>query len=190
MIASMEETLERLSPPESAAAMACQAAELIAVVWAPDRETYQETLCNAKKVLTRYNAEELITGANFDDIKDVTRKLYKVFTLLDTNEAADAVNMLLAEFAAMPCLGLRDGEWRLRIDGVRHASRAEQFAASSALAFATLLAGTGRNPCRLCTSPTCRRPYIDLGRGIGRKYCSPRCATRERVAAYRQKTAH
>jgi hypothetical protein len=63
---------------------------------------------------------------------------------------------------------------------------AEWFAASSAMALAVLLAEKQYNPGGLCASSSCGRPFIDLGKGGGRNYCSPRCATRERVAAYRK----
>ncbi len=35
-------------------------------------------------------------------------------------------------------------------------------------------------------SPACRNVYLTLGSGPPRRYCSRRCATRERVAAYRR----
>jgi predicted RNA-binding Zn ribbon-like protein len=139
-------------------------------------------------VLRRYGKKNTVTGEDFDELKDVTRKLYKVFTEPEVDKAADLLNGVLAEFAAPPHLSDHGGgTWHLHVDSGDHAPWAERFAASSALAIAALLAEKGRNPCGLCASPSCRKPFIDLGKGGGRSYCSPRCATRERVAAHRKR---
>ena len=37
-----------------------------------------------------------------------------------------------------------------------------------------------------CQSPSCGRPFVNVGRGSTRRYCSAACGTRERVAAYRE----
>jgi predicted RNA-binding Zn ribbon-like protein len=34
--------------------------------------------------------------------------------------------------------------------------------------------------------PWCVRPFVNVGRGSTRRYCSAACGTRERVAAYRE----
>lgn len=170
--------------------MARRAADVIAIMQTPGATTYQKAISNVNNTLKRYNEKNAITGEDFDDLKYVTRKLYKVFTEPEVDKAANVLNGVLAEFTAAPRLSNHGGGvWHLHVDSSDHAPRAEQFAASSALAFAALLAEKGRNPCRLCASPSCRKPFIDLGKGGGRNYCSPRCATRERVAAYRKRAA-
>ncbi|WP_332306638.1 CGNR zinc finger domain-containing protein [Saccharomonospora glauca] len=61
-----------------------------------------------------------------------------------------------------------------------------------------LLPGAGHAPGRppaspppggLCASPSCGRPFVHVGGGSPRRYCTPRCATRERVAAHRTRSA-
>ncbi|MGF7236501.1 MAG: CGNR zinc finger domain-containing protein, partial [Frankia sp.] len=63
------------------------------------------------------------------------------------------------------------------------------FAGSSALAFARLMVDRQVKPGGLCAAVGCGTPFADLGRGDPRRYCSPRCATRERVAAHRRRQA-
>ena len=126
--------------------------------------------------------------SGLDELKEVSKKLYAVFTAADTETAAESINNLLDKYTHKPRLSAHgDSPWHLHVDSNDHAPWAEWFAASSAFALAVLLAEKQQNPAGLCASPTCRRPFIDLGKGGGRKYCSPRCATRERVAAYRKK---
>ncbi|MFJ6657416.1 CGNR zinc finger domain-containing protein [Streptomyces sp. NPDC091377] len=58
--------------------------------------------------------------------------------------------------------------------------------ASSCMALAVLLWDHQRPPGRVCASPSCGRVFIAHGSGPERRYCSRRCATRERVAAHRR----
>ncbi|MGW5764750.1 CGNR zinc finger domain-containing protein, partial [Streptomyces tendae] len=44
-----------------------------------------------------------------------------------------------------------------------------------------------RPPGRTCASGSCRNVFIAQGSGPERRYCSRRCATRERVAAHRRR---
>jgi predicted RNA-binding Zn ribbon-like protein len=59
---------------------------------------------------------------------------------------------------------------------------------SSALALAVLLAERQAPPAGICASPTCGRPFVNVGRGSARRYCPAACGTRQRVAAHRQVT--
>jgi predicted RNA-binding Zn ribbon-like protein len=49
-----------------------------------------------------------------------------------------------------------------------------------------LLAERQAPPAGICASPSCGRPFVNVGRGSPRRYCSAACGTRERVAAYRE----
>jgi predicted RNA-binding Zn ribbon-like protein len=71
------------------------------------------------------------------------------------------------------------------VDCDDEASWAQWFLASSCLALAVLLAERQAPPARLCASPSCGKPFVNVGRGSARRYCSPGCGTRERVAAHR-----
>lgn len=142
-------------------------------------------------ILAKYGeqAPEVVI-ADLDDLKLVSKKLYAIFEAKNTTEAARTLNLALSEFTYAPRLSAHAGApWHLHVDSNDHASWAEWFAASSALALATLLAEKQRNPSGICASAACERPFIDLGKGGRRSYCSPKCATRVRVAAFRNKHA-
>jgi predicted RNA-binding Zn ribbon-like protein len=71
------------------------------------------------------------------------------------------------------------------VDGSDDAPWAEWFLTSSCLALAALLAERQAPPGGFCQSPSCGRPFVNVGRGSTRRYCSAACGTRERVAAHR-----
>jgi predicted RNA-binding Zn ribbon-like protein len=153
-----------------------------------DRLDYQTIVGRLNEILRTYGEQNPeVTYADLDDLKVVSRKLYAVFVAQDTQQAAALLNELLTEHAYAPRLSCHNGTpWHIHVDSNDHAPWSEWFAASSALALATLLAEKQRNPGGVCAAADCGRPFIDLGKGGGRRYCSPRCATRERVAAYRR----
>jgi predicted RNA-binding Zn ribbon-like protein len=72
------------------------------------------------------------------------------------------------------------------VDSHDDAPWAEWFGTSSCLALAVLLAERQAPPAGICLSPSCGRPFVNVGRGSPRRYCSATCGTRERVAAYRE----
>jgi predicted RNA-binding Zn ribbon-like protein len=140
------------------------------------------------EVLQMYGEQDSdVNSTDLDELKAVSRKLYVVFAAKDMDRAAEALNTILKDYASPPRLSAHSKTpWHLHVDHDDDAPWAEWFAASSALSLAVLLAEKQNNPAGLCASPLCGRPFIDLGKGGGRNYCSPRCATRERVAAYRK----
>lgn len=173
----------------SAAHAAKRAADIVFVLDNKDGLNYQAVIEQVNETLKRYGEEDTdVTYADLDDLKAVSRQLYAVFAAKNTAEAAELLNTVLNDYGHAPRLSTHSKTpWHLHVDSSDHAPWAEWFAASSALALAVLLAEKQRNPGGLCASPSCRRPFIDLGKGGGRNYCSPRCATRERVAAYRKR---
>ncbi|MGN9843345.1 CGNR zinc finger domain-containing protein [Nonomuraea sp. H19] len=116
-------------------------------------------------------------------------RLSEVLGAPTAGEAAARLNGLLAGAARAPRLTSHGGttSWHLHVDSADDAPWAEWFLASSALALAVLLADHQRVPGGLCASASCGRPFMDLGGGSPRRYCSSRCATRERVAAHRSR---
>jgi predicted RNA-binding Zn ribbon-like protein len=102
--------------------------------------------------------------------------------------AADRINGLLAGRAHPPRLTTHGGTsgWHLHVDSSDDAPWGEWFLTSSCLALAVLLAERQAPPAGLCASLSCGRPFVNVGRGSPRRYCSAACGTRERVAAYRE----
>mgnify|MGYP001116933496 CR=1 FL=1 len=183
------DSVNNTSKMGSATHAAKRAADIVFVLENKDHLNYQALIEQVNETLKRYGEEDAdVTYADLDDLKAVSRQLHTVFASNSTEETAELLNAILNKYAQAPRLSAHSKTpWHLHVDSSDHAPWAEWFAASSALALAVLLAEKQRNPGGLCASPSCRRPFIDLGKGGGRDYCSPRCATRERVAAYRKR---
>lgn len=172
----------------SATFAAKRAADVMFVLQNKDRLAHKELLVRLNETLRAYGEKNVDVTSSIDELKDAARKLYDVFATADTNMAAEHINSLLEAYTRKPRLSAHgNSSWHIHVDSDDHAPWAEWFAASSTFALAVLLAERQQNPAGLCASPTCGRPFIDLGKGGGRKYCSPKCATRERVAAHRKK---
>ncbi len=129
-----------------------------------------------------------ITPAGLDGLRRAARELREVFTAGDAAAAAETINGLLAGRAHPPRLTTHGGasSWHLHVDSSDDAPWGETFLTSSCLALAVLLAERQAPPAGICASPSCGRPFVNVGRGSARRYCSATCGTRERVAAYRE----
>jgi predicted RNA-binding Zn ribbon-like protein len=129
-----------------------------------------------------------ISPADLEELRRAALELREVFTAGDVATAADRVNGLLAGRAHPPRLTTHGGAsgWHLHVDSSDDAPSGEWLLTSSALALAVLLAERQAPPAGICASPTCGRPFVNVGRGSARRYCSAACGTRERVAAHRQ----
>ena len=128
-----------------------------------------------------------ISTAGLDSLREAALELREVFTAGDVTAAADTINGLLAGRAHPPRLTTHGGAsgWHLHVDSSDDAPWGEWFLTSSCLALAVLLAERQSLPAGICASPSCGRPFVNVGRGAARRYCSATCGTRERVAAHR-----
>jgi predicted RNA-binding Zn ribbon-like protein len=129
-----------------------------------------------------------LSAADLAGLREAALELREVFTADDVAAAAGRINGLLAGRAHPPRLTTH-GEtfgWHLHVDGSDDAPWAEWFLTSSCLALAVLLAERQAPPAGICESPSCGRPFVNVGRGNPRRYCSAACGTRERVAAHRR----
>jgi predicted RNA-binding Zn ribbon-like protein len=129
-----------------------------------------------------------ISPASLEALRQAALELGAVFAAGDASAAADRINGLLAGRAHPPRLTTHGGTsgWHLHVDSSDDAPWGEWFLTSSCLALAVLLAERQAPPAGLCASPSCGRPFVNVGRGSPRRYCSAACGTRERVAAYRE----
>ena len=128
-----------------------------------------------------------ITPADMAELRQAARELREVFTATDTAEAATRLNRLLAAHARPPRLTAHGGltGWHVHVDSRDDAPWGEWFLSSSCLALSLLLAQRQALPAGICASPSCGKPFVNTGRGSSRRFCSPACGTRERVAAHR-----
>jgi hypothetical protein len=131
-----------------------------------------------------------ISDADLDGLRQAAISLGEVFAAGDAATAAERINALLSGRARPPRLTTHGGTsgWHLHVDGSDDAPWPEWFVTSSCLALAVLLAERQAPPGGFCASPSCGRPFVNTGRGAARRYCSPACGTRERVARHR--TSH
>ncbi len=129
-----------------------------------------------------------LSAAGLAGLREAALELREVFTAGDVAAAAGRINELLAGRAHPPRLTTHGGTsgWHLHVDGSDDAPWAEWFLTSSCLALGVLLAERQAPPAGICESPSCARPFVNVGRGSPRRYCSAACGTRERVAAHRQ----
>ena len=129
-----------------------------------------------------------ISPAELDSLRAAALELREVFLAGDVATAADRINGLLAGRAHPPRLSSHGGAsgWHVHVDSSDDAPWGEWFLTSSGLALAVLLAERQAPPAGICASPACGRPFVNVGRGSARRYCSAACGTRERVAAHRQ----
>jgi predicted RNA-binding Zn ribbon-like protein len=129
-----------------------------------------------------------ISPASLELLRQAALELREVFTAEDASAAATVINSLLARRAHPPRLTNHGGTsgWHLHVDSSDDALWGETILTSSCLALAVLLAERQAPPAGICASPSCARPFVNVGRGAARRYCSAACGTRERVAAHRQ----
>ncbi|WP_306940199.1 CGNR zinc finger domain-containing protein [Streptomyces phaeochromogenes] len=147
------------------------------------------------EVLREYGESEPVELAEDDVVRmrAAALLLREVFAAEDVDAAAAALNRLMVEQTGPLRLTSHGGgtPWHPHLDSHDDAPWDEWFLTSSCLALTVLLWDHQRPPGGLCASPACRNVYITSGPGPARRYCSRRCATRERVAAHRrgQRTA-
>ena len=129
-----------------------------------------------------------ISAAGLDGLRQAALELREVFTAAGRRRGRGRINGLLAGRAHPPRLTTHGGTsgWHLHVDSSDDAPWGEWFLTSSCLALAVLLAERQAPPAGICASPSCGRPFVNVGRGAARRYCSAACGTRERVAAYRE----
>ena len=164
-----------------------RAADLLAVLLpGPGRPAGRAALI---AVLRQYGESEPIevSATDLAELREAALLLREVFAAEDADTAANRLNGLLAGRAHPPRLTSHGGTsgWHLHVDGDDDAPWAEWFLTSSSLALAVLLAERQAPPAGLCASPSCGKPFVNVGRGTARRYCSAACGTRERVARHR-----
>jgi predicted RNA-binding Zn ribbon-like protein len=178
-----------MSWPMGSAAAAQWAAALTAAL-CPGEPGEPVSAAEVARVLRLHGEPEPIelTEADFSQMRAVAGDLREVFSAPDTATAAGRLNQLLRASAGPPRLTDHGhtSAWHLHVDAADAAPWAQWFAASSAMALATLLTERQAKPGGLCAAQDCGKPFADLGRGAPRRYCSPQCATRTRVSAHRR----
>ncbi|MFI6416668.1 CGNR zinc finger domain-containing protein [Streptomyces sp. NPDC050842] len=129
-----------------------------------------------------------LTARDVAGMRAAADLLRQVFAAEDVDDAAATLNRLLQEHTGRLRLTSHGGStpWHPHLDHDDDAPWDEWLLASSCMALTVLVWDRQRPPGRICASPGCRNVFIAQGSGPERRYCSRRCATRERVAAHRR----
>ncbi|OLT45285.1 hypothetical protein BJF85_01520 [Saccharomonospora sp. CUA-673] len=129
-----------------------------------------------------------LTADDVEAMRMVAPQLREVFAAPSTPAAVERINALLARHATPPRLTSHGGRhpWHLHADRDDDGPMAEWLLTSTGLAMAFVVAQWQRRPGGICAADRCGRPFADTGGGSPRRFCSPRCATRARVAAHRR----
>ncbi|MFL4904600.1 CGNR zinc finger domain-containing protein [Streptomyces sp. MMS24-I2-30] len=132
-----------------------------------------------------------LTARDVDLMRAAAARLREVFAAEDADAAATALNGLLRAHTGRLRLTSHGGgtPWHPHLDRADDAPWDEWFLASSCMALTVLVWDRQRPPGRVCASAACHDVFITQGSGPERRYCSRRCATRERVAAHRARAA-
>ncbi|MFJ3040534.1 MULTISPECIES: CGNR zinc finger domain-containing protein [Streptomyces] len=130
-----------------------------------------------------------LTARDVQGMREAATLLRDVFAAESADAAAHVLNRLLGAHTGRLRLSSHRGgsPWHPHVDRADDAPWSEWFLASSCLALAVLVWDRQRPPGRICASGSCRNVFIARGSGPERRYCSRRCATRERVAAHRRR---
>jgi predicted RNA-binding Zn ribbon-like protein len=139
--------------------------------------------------LSRFLLDHGEPTAEVDDedlaaVKAVRERIRPVFRA-EPGEAARILNELLAEYAVRPYLSDHDGApWHLQV-AKPDASWADWLAAGAALGLAGFAAGHGFEAIGACAAPDCERVFVNPAERRPRRFCTPTCSSRTRVASYR-----
>ncbi|WP_370973300.1 CGNR zinc finger domain-containing protein [Amycolatopsis sp. cg9] len=138
----------------------------------------------------REHGETDVSDVDVAELHAAALELREVFAAPDVATAASVLNALFAAYARPPRLTDHDEGygWHLHVDAADDGPWGAWLVTSSALGLASLLAERQDVPGGLCASPSCGRPFAHTAGGSPRRFCSPRCATRERVAAHRARS--
>jgi predicted RNA-binding Zn ribbon-like protein len=114
------------------------------------------------------------------------RRLRTVFDVTTVDEAAVAVNALLADVRIEPHLTDHDDRegWHLHYTAPE-AGLVDRLRATTAFALAMLVSEYGVSRHGRCAAEGCAKVFADTSRNAARRYCSSACANRSAVAAHR-----
>lgn len=149
----------------------------------PEQLTSPETV---RQFLLDHGESEPIT-LDDDDLAQVrvVRELIRPVFHSEPADAARILNHLLAEYAVRPYLSDHDGSpWHLHV-ARPGATWADWMAAGTALGLAGFAAAHGFEAIDACAAPDCERVFVNPAERRPRRFCTPTCASRTRVASYR-----
>lgn len=152
---------------------------------AEDPDTLTETT-----ELDAWYGEHGYTGRHDGDAAELEalralRPVLRELLTAERDDAAELVNVLLADARAVPQLRRHDGlDWHIHAVPP-DAPLARRVAAETAMAMIDLIRLDELSRLSVCADDRCEGLVLDLSRNRSRRYCSTVCANRNAVAAYR-----
>ena len=143
-----------------------------------------------RSFVERHRVSEIgpLDEQDLDAVHALRARVRPVFAAGDDDEAAAAVNRVIADSPVMPRLTDHDGyDWHMHYfsPGAR---LAEHLAVDCGIALAHVVAAGERDRLRICDAPDCDQVLVDLSRNRSKRYCDARtCGNRLHVAAYRER---
>lgn len=129
-----------------------------------------------------------VTDDDLAAVLAVRERIRPVFHA-EARDAVQTLNGLLADYAVQPYLSDHDGApWHLHV-AKPDATWAEWLAAGAALALAGFAATHGFKALDTCATPDCERVFVNPAPNRPRRFCTPTCSTRTRVASHRARRA-
>jgi predicted RNA-binding Zn ribbon-like protein len=140
--------------------------------------------------LDAWYAEHQFTGRRDSDAAELAalralRPVLRELLTAERDDAAQLVNVLLADAQAVPQLRRHDGlDWHI------HAVPADaplerRVAVEAAMAMIDVIRADELSRLAVCADQRCDGLVLDLSRNRSRRFCSTTCANRNAVAAYR-----
>jgi predicted RNA-binding Zn ribbon-like protein len=126
--------------------------------------------------------------AELASVRELRVRLEQVWELAE-DTAADLVNALLRESAALPQLVKHDG-WGYHVHATpAQAPLADRMAVEAAMALTDVIRTGQLDRLRVCAAEGCNVVHVDLSKNRSRRFCGTACSNRVNVAAYRTRQA-
>ncbi len=144
--------------------------------------------------LAEWFTEYSFTGrrdADEDELEGVRalRPVLRELLTSDRDDAAEIVNAMLAEAAAVPRLVRHDAfDWHLHAVPV-NAPLVTRIRVEVAMAMMDVIRADEMSRLGVCDDDGCEGLVLDLSKNRSRRYCSLACGNRNAVAAYRARQA-
>lgn len=119
-------------------------------------------------------------------LRTLRQQVRRVFESSSPEEAAKAVNAILAKAQAIPYVGVHGAGPHLHV-APRRDEVAGWLGAVTGMALAELVVKHGIDRFGVCSADDCRDVFIDQSRNHSRKHCSDRCTNREGVRSFRRR---
>jgi predicted RNA-binding Zn ribbon-like protein len=120
------------------------------------------------------------------ELERLAERLRPVFLAAETgatDEVAELVNALLADYRSTPRLSRHDGQpWHLHFTG---SAAGTEWGAGCATGLAVVVDSQATGRLGVCRAEGCDRVYVDVSRNASRRFCSESCLNRTKVAAFR-----